>query len=398
MNKKLSNKITIDYIFIYIFFHALTACVFGFGVYTLTQRGFSSSIAGTSLGLANLIGVMLSPLLSNISELNKKYNLFIVTFFTALFVFLTAIANYLLTNTSILLFIIFTLNAGLYITCEPLLNALSSMFINTNVNINFASIRAFGSLSYAIFCYIFGKVSIIFGYQSVLLISFICALLLTIMLVIINNDYKKVTIINKEKQERENVSFKEFIANNKLFMVGVIFLSFIWFGYTSFDNFMLLIVENVGGNSNDLGSVLSFKAICETVAIFFIYPMLKKYFNIKKVLYIGALGFIGKTLFQTIAPNIIALHLSQIWQGFSFALILPGMVDFINQYLPDNQVIRGQALSSTSSCLGSVFASVIAGYIADMFSINIMQYCALLFCIIGAVGFIITISKLQKSH
>lgn len=391
----MSKKINIGYILTYFFYHSLTAVIYGFGLYSLIQRGYSSSEAGISLALASVVGLILQPLLSNISDNSKKFGQFEMAIVCAIGTIIFSILNYLSHTNNLILQIAYIMNIAFYIACEPFINAFSSLFEKANININFAVVRAFGSLSYSIFCFVLGKLTIIYDYPSVTISLVLLSVLLLLVIIYLNNEYKKIKIdIKKEKED--TVSYKEFIKNNKGYILIIVFLSIIYFAYMCFDNYMLLAIEYIGGNSGDNGSILSFKAIFEMIGMMFIFPIISKKINLNTILKISAISFLIKILLETIAPNLFVMYLAQIFQGLSFSFLYPGMVMYVNKHISLKEVTRGQACITMACSIGNIFSSLAAGIIADSLGIKAMEYVALVSIIIGSLGFIFAINKNGK--
>lgn len=391
----MSKKINIGYILTYFFYHGLTAVIYGFGLYSLIQRGYSSSKAGLALALASVIGLILQPLLSNLVDNSNLLDQFKMAIICALGTILFSILNYFSNTDNLFLLIIYILNVTSYIVCEPFLNAFLSLFEKGNISINFPIVRAFGSLSYSIFCFILGKLTIYYNYPSVTLSLIVLSICLLLAIIFLNSKYKEIkTDIKADK--KDTVSYKEFIKNNKGYIVIIVFLSIIYFAYMSFDNYMLLVIEYVGGNSGDNGTVLSFKAIFETIGMMIIYPIISRKISLNTILKISAISFLIKVILETIASNLFMLYVAQMFQCLSFSFIYPGMVMYVNKKISLKEVTRGQACITMSCTIGNIFSSLAAGIVADNFGIKAMEYLALAAMIIGSIGFIIALNKNEK--
>lgn len=391
----MSKKINTGYILTYFFYHMLTAIIYGFGLYSLIQRGFSSAVGGISLAIASVIGLILQPLLSNISDNSKKFGQIEMAIICTVGIILFSILNNFSNTNNIFLLIVYIALVTLYIVCEPFLNAFSSLFEKSNIKINFAVVRAFGSLSYAIMCFVLGKLTIKYDYPSVTITLMVVSILLLLVIFYLNKEYKNIKCDIKEDKD-VLVSYKDFIKNNKGYILVIVFLSIIYFAYMCFDNYMLLAVEYIGGTSEDNGTILSFKAICEMIGMMFIYPYLSKKVSLNKLLYISAIAFLVKTIFQTIAPNLTVMYISQILQAIGFSFLYPGMVMYANSHISSKEVTRGHACITMACSIGNIFSSLAAGIIADSMGVKAMEYLAVITIVIGALGFIYAINKNEK--
>lgn len=391
----MSKRINIGYILTYFFYHSLTAVIYGFGLYSLIQRGSTSSEGGILLAIASVVGLLLQPILSNISDNSKKFGQFEMAIVCTLGTILFSILNYFSNTNNLLLQIVYVLNIAFYGASEPFINAFYSLFEESNIKINFAVVRAFGSLSYSIFCFVLGKLTVIYNYPSVTISLVILSTLLLLVITYLNNEYKKIKV-EKEIKKEDSISYKDFINNNKGYILIIVFLSIIYFAYMCLDNYMLLVVEYVGGNSGDSGSILSFKAIFEMIGMMFIFPFVSKKISLNKILYISAISFLIKILLETIAPNLFILYLSQVFQGLSFSFLYPGMVMYVNKHISSKEITRGQACITMSCSIGNIFSSLAAGILADSVGVKVFEYVALASIVIGALGFIYAINKNER--
>ncbi len=66
----------------------------------------------------------------------------------------------------------------------------------------------------------------------------------------------------------EDINFGKFIKRNKLFVAVSIGVVGLFFSNSVFNNFMLQIVQNVGGDGGDMGRILSLMAMLEIPALF----------------------------------------------------------------------------------------------------------------------------------
>lgn len=392
----MNKKFNIGYILTYFFYHGLTAVVYGFGVYTLTERGFTSGEAGLVLAIANIVGFILQPILSNMSDHSKKLDPFTMSIYSICLMMVFSVLNMFANTSGILLAIVFICMMSLYICTEPLLNAFSGKFEKANIKINFAVTRAAGSLSYSIMCFVLGKLTVIYSYPSANISMILIAILLLVNLFILRKNYKQVEVKDDSNVKKENISFIEFIKHNKSYMQIIFFLMLIFLAFACFDNFMLLAVEPLGGDSGDMGSILSFKAIVEMLGMALLFPYLEKRMELEKILRIAAISYTLKIAMQTFAPSLFWMYVAQLLTCVSFSFMIPAMVIYINKMMDEKEVTRGQAFFTMSVSLGNIFASLLAGTIADAFGIKMMEYMSLAICTIGLIGFIIYLNKNSK--
>lgn len=381
------RRLNIDHTIAHILFQAMAGIVYGFSIYLLMERNFSSTIAGISMSLSNLSSMIIQPCVANFLDKSKKYTVFDVCVITSILMLILYLSSCFISNGTILLVVIYTLSIGIYQSLEPLFNSLCSVFNNSGLKIEFGKARAFGSLAYGLVCFIFGALTETNSYVVVLIGGCIFATLITLICLIIRNDYNNADKKEIKKEDKKIISFIDFVKTNKMYIVLCICLVGIFFGYTISDNFTILIVENVGGNSKDMGTILFIKALLEGIFIF-CYSKVRKHIKLNRLLVISMLGFIAKGFVIWRATKVSTIYIAQLLQIPSFAIIIPAMVEYINANMDNYVAMRGQALFTMTIGIGSTFSSLAGGYISDTLGVSFTIFIGLVVTIISAITFI----------
>lgn len=388
--RKLLN---IDHILAHAAFQALAGIYFGFGVYMLVERGFNSAVSGLCLGLANGLALLLEPAISNYLDNTKKTTVFEMISYICIIVSVLYLANHLITNPTIFLCVVFVLSGGLFSALEPLFNSLSTVFKRGGIDLDFGSARACGSFSYGIVCALFGALTNSFSYRIVTLGGLIFALVLTFISIKISKDTKKANVETRLIKE-ETISFKKFFKNNKFYIITCVCLTGVLFGYLFIDNFTLLIVERIGGTSADMGIILGIKALLEGIAMMQ-YQKIRKHFSSQTILKFSVFMFAAKELATCLASNIVVIYLAQVLQMGGFALLVPGIVELVNENMDKKEAIRGHALFTMTIGLGSLISSAIGGFVTESFGILTMEYVAFFVTFISAICFTYFVDKVD---
>lgn len=396
LNKHI-KRLTVDHALAHICFQAMAGIIYGFSVYVIIARGFNSAVAGTCMALANLTSLIIQPTVSNFLDKSKKVSVFDMAVITSILMLIIYLLNVFADNGSLFLIICFVLSAGLYSSLEPIFNSLSSIFQVNGLNIEFGKARALGSFSYGVVCALFGVLTNNSSYVIVLIGGSIFSFILTLVTIIIRKHFSEACPVPLKVEDNNVIGFKEFIKSNGVYMLLCLFLTGIFFGYTGADNFTILIVENVGGNSQDMGVILGVKATLEAIVIF-LYSKIRKVFKLNTLLIISMLSFILKAFALLTAKSVLVIYLAQIIQMSSFALIIPTMVEYVDTNMERNIAIRGQAFFTMTIVLGSIFSSLLGGIISESYGIKTTMFVCLIATIISAFGFIITLLYKDAKH
>ena len=364
----------------------------------LIERGYSSSAAGLCFTCVNLTGLILTPFLSNYLDNNDKVSVFDVIMLFSMGFCLLYFINFFLDTKCLLLSIVFIVSNSLYVLLDPIVNSISSKVNQYGINIPYTGARALGSVSYGTMCAVFGFLSNRFSYISVIIGGIVFSLALFICGTIGNKQFKKIKETNSlVEEDNDRVSIKEFVKNNKNYLILCLCITGIFIGYTSVDNFILLVTTNVGGTNQDMGCLLAYKAALEGIAISS-FPLVLKKVKLENTLYIAVVAFIIKQLVITLAPNVFWLYIGQTFQLISYSFLTPGIVAFVNKYLKKRERIRGISMYSMTVGIGSAVSSTTSGYILDLFGVRAMNIYALSITIISVIGFIITLRYREKHN
>ena len=152
----------------------------------------------------------------------------------------------------------------------------------------------------------------------------------------------------------------------------------------------------VGGDESDLGFLLGFTALLELPAMIF-FDRLSKKFGAGKLLAVSAVFFVIKTGLIAMAQNMAFMYFAHVFQLASFALYSPAIVKFVNEIIPDEDAVKGQAFAAAMITVGSIFVSVIGGYIIDNYSARTLIAIATAVVAVGTVAVVIAVEKLEKA-
>lgn len=391
-NSKLNKTFSIHNILVFVSYQAFAGIIYGFGVYMLLERGFSSSLAGIVLGISNILTLLFQPIIANFLDHSKKFSIFDFSFIFALLIFISYFVYLFVDNGNILIILVFGLTSTAFTLIEPLTNSISNVLKTKNIHVEFGTARACGSFAYGIICIIFGYLTNRFSYISVIIGGIIFSSILTIFCYLIDIKYRKLNVETIDIEEEKQVSFKDFIVNNKKYVFLCLALVGVFYGYMADDNFVYLIVENVGGNSADMGIVLGIKAILEGVSMIN-FPRISKKVKLETLLTIAVVGFSLKAFCYYVATSTLLVYICQIMNMLTYALILPGIVEYINRYMSKEVAVRGNSLFTMSISSGIIISSFAAGVIADRFGVSMMCLISLITSIVSTILFVYILYK-----
>ena len=198
-----------------------------------------------------------------------------------------------------------------------------------------------------------------------------------------------------DQEPEETISLMEFIRRNKLFFVLNIGVVGLFFSNSVLNNYMVQIVTDVGGTSEDMGRILGVMAFLEIPTMVF-FSRLKRKFSCQLLLKVAAVGFTVKIGLCWLAGSVGMLYVAQLFQLVSFALFLPGMVYFTGEKMSPGEAVRGQALFTTMITITTIFSSLLGGWILDECGAKTLTLISTLATAAGAVIIFAVVDRIRK--
>ena len=384
------------------------AVISSFASAYLLDRGYTNSEIGLILAVGSIVAVFLQPFMADFADRAKKISLIGITQVATIFIMGMMMICFVMDKASIALSVIFVMMIAWHTALQPLFNSLTFKLEESGHKINFGVCRAMGSLGYSLLCAVLGTLAETFGTQILPLTGEVTLLMLLITLCLTKSHFKKackmrgkldseqdkVEIVSETLEEQEEINLIQFIKRNKLFLLVNIGVAGIFFSNSIFNSFMLQIVENVGGNSEDMGRILAVMAFLE-IPPMFLFERVHRKVSCKRLLQLGAICFTLKILCATIADSVFMVYVAQLFQLTSFGIFLPAMVSFIDEIMEKGEAVKGQALYTIVTTVATIFASLVGGVILDMSGASSLLWISTIITGVGAILFCLVIEKVK---
>lgn len=389
------------------------AVITSFASAFLLDRGYSNSEIGLILAVGSVVAVFMQPFMADIADRSKRISLIGVTQIVTALIAVLMLFCFIMQKASIALSVVFVMMIAWHTALQPLFNSLAFKLEESGYTINFGVTRAMGSLAYSILCSFLGTLAEKYGTQVLPITGELVLVMLFITLCLVSVHFKKACAENKGSQLRgaesadgctapeeavipeEDINLLQFIKRNKLFLVVNVGVAGIFFSNAIFNSFMLQIVENVGGNGEDMGRILSIMAFLE-IPPMFLFAKVNKKFSCKTLLQFGAVCFTLKILFAYLAKSVAMVYFAQLFQLGAFGIFLPAMVSFIDEIMDKGEAVKGQALYTIVTTVASIFSSLVGGMILDIRGATAMLLVSTVITAVGALIFICVIGKVKS--
>lgn len=384
------------------------AVISSFASAYLLDRGYTNSEIGLILAVGSIVAVFLQPFMADFADRAKKISLIGITQVATIFIMGMMLICFVMDKASIALSVIFVMMIAWHTALQPLFNSLTFKLEESGHKINFGVCRAMGSLGYSLLCAVLGTLAETFGTQILPLTGEVTLLMLLITLCLTKSHFKKackmrgeldseqdkVEVVSETLEEQEEINLIQFIKRNKLFLLVNIGVAGIFFSNSIFNSFMLQIVENIGGNSEDMGRILAVMAFLE-IPPMFLFERVHRKVSCKRLLQLGAICFTLKILCATIADSVFMVYVAQLFQLTSFGIFLPAMVSFIDEIMEKGEAVKGQALYTIVTTVAAIFASLVGGVILDVSGASSLLWISTIITGAGAILFCLVIEKVK---
>lgn len=369
----------------------------------LLAKGYSNSEIGVTLATANILAVVLQPVTADLADRVKRVSLMGITEIITALMMVVTVGLFVFEGETVSLCVVFVLLIAGYTVLRPLFNSMTFKLEECGVSINFGVARSMGSLAYSALVAVLGILVERHGVLVLPITGEAVLLMLLVSLVFTSISYNKARKIGErrenagQREQAEPVSLGRFIRGNKFFFIVNIGVIGLYFSNSTMNNYMVQIITPLGGDSEDLGRILSLMAFLE-IPTMVCFNRLRKRFSCQAMLKVAAVGFTAKVGLCYLAPSVTVVLAAQFFQLVSFALFLPAMVHFINEVMLPGEAVKGQALFTTMVTITTVFSSLAGGVIIDMSGVKMLLLVSFLATAVGAAILIAAVSQVRPKR
>lgn len=383
---------TVRYTLLNVAYFAAFCTVHAYAAVYLISKGFSNTEVGALLAVANIVSAIMQPVIAGIIDkpgflTNRRFIMIAV-----LIIMAGSAVLMLIPENKAAIFFIYALIYMIQFVYQPVMTALCFEYQKAGCDIMFGLARGLGSASFAVTSAIIGGIIEKNG-VSILLWVNIATMVISLIVVYF---FKKPGDRNGSEMIRESreksstfVGFMRGYPAFTLFLAAVICF---FFAHNMINDFLIRIVNELGGNETELGYANFLQAILELPVMALIGIVLKK-INAEKLLMISGLAFFIKILILVFAGNMPVLYLSQSFQLFAYAVFVPAGAYYVSKTMNESDQVKGQAFITSAITIGGVFSNLISGVILDHSGIRTMLITGSAVC---AVGVLIAITAMTK--
>lgn len=379
-------KVTVQYSFLQCLYWMAFGAMFNFSGVYLYSENFKDPMVGIILSSANIVAVVMQPFFAALLDrAGKSYLRYIAAVLAAIAAALSAAMVFF----DFAKGVAFVFTMALLLTIQPLINSLGMRAVNNRTGLNYGIARGVGSAAYAAFALVLGMLTDMYG-AEILPISYSLLFAATAVMVIL---FRQGDVAEQKNTEIKKISVFKFAKKYKKFMIFIIGESLIFFCSNMVNNYMIRVVQNVGGNSASLGILFAIDGFIE-IPVMVAFSLLIKKIGIRKLLRAAAVLFTVKAAAMYMASSVEALYAAQIFHMLSYAVFIPGAVYYVDEVMEDSDKVKGQALITSAMTIGSIFGSFIGGWVLSLTGVSCML---LMGTIVSAVGSVVMFASIQKN-
>ena len=385
-----AKRIRYMYTLIQCLYWMTAGLMFNFASAYLLDRGFSNSQIGVVLGAAYALSAVAQPL---VAALFNRSGVRLSTGMACFYAVAAVLAVLVLAlplqggALAVLIVCIFMLQA----TMQPSLNSLHRGYALRGVEVNFGFARGMGSAAYSVMCALVGRLLYRFS-PCMLPALYLTTMLLMIACLLAFRAPSFTDGVSLGERRRREPLLRRY-PRFALLLLGVSLLATV---NILIDNFMLQIVQNLGGGSAQQGVVVAIAAMMELPAMV-LYGRLSKRIGGGWVLCMAAWVWVVKDVLTALATSPAMLYAISLLQFASYAFYVPAAVEYVSDALSQQDFLAGQALVGTAFTLGSLAATFIGGWVLDLLGVRGALSGMQVFSIAGAVLLSVAVLRPQLS-
>ncbi len=377
---------TLRYIIINATYFAVYSGIHAYASVFLLEKGFSNTLIGITLALANILSVVFQPIAAGLIDKQGKLTNRNVSMASTAILLAGSVLLLLIRNGIVAIFIIFALIYTVQMVYQPILTAMYFEYEAAGCHIYYGLARGLGSAGFAVVSFFSGRAIGRFGVSILMILDIIfLSIALVVLFFFKKPAAKPVEASDKEVAHNNPFSFIKTYPGFMLFVLGAVCF---FFAHNAINDFMFQIIEPLGGTEASMGTAVFIAALLELPTMALIDKLMKK-ISCQNLLLISGVAFLVKTLLMLIAPNMVIVYLSQAMQMFAYAVFIPVSAYFVNRTMARLDQVKGQAYINCSITLGGVFSNLICGRLLDVRGPHFMLILCLAVTSVGlAIAFI----------
>lgn len=355
----------------------------------MLYHGVSAIVIGAIVAASNVIAAFGQVLVGTLVDKYERINWKNMMLGLGAVELVMLIAMLLFKNNHAVNIVLFPLFAVLLYLQNPLVNSALFYYTARGEKIDFGTARGTGSLAYAFMSFIVGKSIVAFGESSIVVIGLIMlvmagAIVMTMPIYSREQDALNEAFKVEEEMAVANSNFFVFVKKYPMFMLTVLGSILFMCFHNLIHTYMIMLIEEVGGNSGTLGTAFSLEAIVELPVMFGFFYLIKK-FGSRKLMAIAGLGFLAKSVCYLFATSIMTVYAATSIQILSYAIFASASVYYSDDMMEPEDKAKGQGYMTAAVAIGGAIGNAVGGWAVETSGIRFALMIGATFAAAGAV-------------
>ncbi len=378
---------TLRYTLLNVAYFAAFCTIHAYAAVYLLSKGFTNTEVGVLLAVANIVSAIVQPVVAGIIDkqgylTNRRFILASVLIIMSGSVILMAVPE----NRAVI-FAVYALIYMIQFAYQPVMTALCFEYQRAGYSIMYGLARGLGSASFAFTSMFIGGIVEKNGVSILLWVNIVSMAVSAVLVYTFrkpDSAGEQELPASKADTAGKSGSAAVFARHYPAFMLFMVATVCFFFAHNMINDFMIRIINALGGNETELGYASFLQAILELPVMALIGVVLKK-IKAEKLLLISGVAFLVKILILVFARNMPMMYLSQSFQLFAYAVFIPAGAYYVSRTMSENDQVKGQAFITSAITIGGVFSNLVSGVILDHSGIRTMLVTGSAVCAAGVL-------------
>lgn len=342
------------------------AAISGYVSLYLLELGFSNGAVGALIALSGVASAFLQPMVAGYADRETSLSLKTINLIVAALTGLCGLGLCLFRENKWAALAFYAGALALLQLQTPLVNSLGVTSINCGCKLNYGVSKSASSVTYALVCFVLGRVTAELGGRPVPWAITLCTALFFLSLCLY--PAQRTPKVQGQPKGAQGLAFFKKYPRFTGVLAGCVL---IFTGHVLLNNFTLQIIRSKGGDSSHMGLAMALAALSELPTMLLFTKMLRwrsSGFWMK----LTGFFFLLKNLGSWLAPNVTVYYLFQLTQLLAWALIAVASVYYINAVMAPEDAVKGQAYYTMTYTLASVIGALLGGRMIDLWGVNAM--------------------------
>ena len=382
------KNLTARYAVLQFFYSAVYSGSTAFATTYLLGRGMAPGLAGALLACAGLFACLTQPFMASYADRAKTFVLPKMMVAISLLC-VSCFALQLMPGLPLLAAgALYVLGVWCGDTMAPLVNALCVACNEAGYTVNFGIARGLGSAASAFGALTLGYIIAKLGNTWMFLLFIAFELITMITIAGFPNLPKNLSA----KGSRANSSsIGEFFSKYRWFCLSLLGIGFLAMFHCMIENYMIAIMQRLGGDSSHVGTAL-FVACISGAPVIFLFQVFRRRSKISTLMLISAFAFLAKAVLIFFARSITAVYAIQLMQTCTYAILCPAQVYYAGEKVQISDMVKGQAFLTAVFSLGCSAGSFLGGQLLRL-SVDAMLTAGIITAAIGTAILLFTVNK-----